>query len=201
MGKTISPKALPSIVERAVREHLDAYRILLGTGADTVRVSDVLKRIALSFYLEAGNPWSLPRTLTRKTFEGVTKRAEDLESAIEKLNRELLYRPEILARIMTSRGKNEFGRVPLPGSSLPIELRISLQLHALPGLLRLYAMLMKRQRKSTGRMAMGIRGQPVPRQVSLESLLNDVNHLLHASEYRLLGGTTRCISPGAALRL
>lgn len=180
----ITEENLPAILGRVIASQPKGFAILQQAGASRERVTDVLQRIQFTLYVPFEDDFDIPTGMTRKTFQGLIKRMDELAGDIAKLHDDDVYTPVYLCGFVSDEGKKQIG-------SKPLEKCFS----ALPALLRIYANSLKAAKKTTGRIRMGPGRGHLARNYFLGRLLAEIKQRLRASDYRSIGGLLDALVP------
>ena len=175
---------LPAILERAIKGHSGACVILQKAGVSRERILKLLARIHVTFHVPFADDFLLPIGKTRKTFQRLIDRIDDLAREIERLHNDPTYAPARLCDHLSDQGKKLVGPIPLEK-----------YFSVLPTLLRLHAMALKTRKRMVGHIRMGPGRGHLPRNNFLKRLFEEIKQPLKASDYRAIGELLDALAP------
>jgi hypothetical protein len=183
-GNWTTQRGLPTNLDKVIENHQEELAILINAGASREQITELLKKIQVTFYVPFQNNFSLPKGMTRKTLNGLVRRIDDLAGDLEKLNGNPTYALAALSAHLNDGAKKLVG-------DLPLEQFLS----ALPFFLRVHAALLKARRKMAGRIRMGAGKGHLPRNNFLQKLFRQLKQPLKASDYRSVGKLLDALVP------
>jgi hypothetical protein len=175
---------LPTDLDEVIAQHPKGMAVLQASGARQEQIKELLRKIQLTFYHPFRGEFSLPIGMTRKTLNGLVRRIDDLAEDLEKLNSNDTYSMAAMSVHLNDRARKLINNFPLEK-----------YLAVLPAFLQIQSTLLRTQRKTVGKIQMGIGKDHLPRKVFLRRLFGHLKQPVKASDYRSVGELLDALAP------